>query len=125
METVEMIKDYSKLKKVDVITLEALIVLSVHNLDITKALQANCVARLSNFQWESQMRYYFKEFDNGEMSTEVKILNAICDFNHEYLGNTSRLVITPLTDRCYRTLCSAVFLNYGGAPEGPAGTGKT
>lgn len=124
-EVVELIKS-PELSAIQTMTLESLIVLSVHNLDVTKHLQSINITSTNQFSFESQLRYYYN-YNNkaGDHITEVKILSAVLIFNYQYLGNTSRLVITPLTDRCYRTLCSAISLNYGGAPEGPAGTGKT
>jgi len=100
----------------------ALITLDVHSRDIVSELIGSKVSDRDDFEWTRRLRYYWDDDVN-----RVKILqgNSVIEYGYEYLGATSRLVVTPLTERCYLTLTSALQNFLGGSPAGPAGTGKT
>ncbi|XP_039313454.1 dynein heavy chain 1, axonemal [Solenopsis invicta] len=101
--------------------LEAVITIEVHAKDVLYKLIQERVTNTNEFEWISQLRYYWVE--NKDL--KIRAINAEFSYEYEYLGNNGRLVITPLTERCYLTLTNALHLKFGGAPAGPTGTGKT
>nr|XP_015200901.1 PREDICTED: dynein heavy chain 6, axonemal [Lepisosteus oculatus] len=76
----------------------ALITIDVHARDIVTDLVKEKVDSSSNFEWQRQLRYYW----------DLDIDNCVARM-----------------DRCYLCLMGALQLDLGGAPAGPAGTGKT
>uniref|UniRef100_A0A9J8BJA1 Dynein, axonemal, heavy chain 6 n=1 Tax=Cyprinus carpio carpio TaxID=630221 RepID=A0A9J8BJA1_CYPCA len=100
----------------------ALITIDVHARDIVTELVKEKVDSSDNFEWQRQLRYYW-DVDLDDCVARMALSQYV--YGYEYLGACPRLVITPLTDRCYLCLMGALQLDLGGAPAGPAGTGKT
>ena len=90
--------------------------IDVHNREVTNSLVKENCSSPQDFVWMAQLRYYWDAEAYPKNPMPVKMINSVLYYAFEYLGNSPRLVITPLTDRCYRTLMGALHLNYGGAP---------
>ncbi|KAK6170907.1 hypothetical protein SNE40_019193 [Patella caerulea] len=96
--------------------------IDVHARDVVAKMITQKIDSSQAFLWLSQLRH---RWDDNQVDCFANICDAQFRYSHEYLGNTPRLVITPLTDRCYITLTQSLHLVMSGAPAGPAGTGKT
>ncbi|XP_014244414.1 dynein heavy chain 2, axonemal isoform X2 [Cimex lectularius] len=112
----------TNLPKVQRLKIVALVTIEIHARDVIDKLYKNDCMDMTSFEWLSQLRFYW---DKDVDDCIVKQTNTHFVYGYEYLGNSGRLVITPLTDRCYITLTTALHLYRGGSPKGPAGTGKT
>lgn len=89
--------------------------IDVHSRDVVSKFIQTKIESASAFQWQSQLRH---RWDDDENDCYANICDAQFRYCHEYLGNTPRLVITPLTDRCYITLTQSLHLVMGGGPAG-------
>jgi len=108
------------------IKIETMVTIQVYQRDkfteITDMVKAQKIKDANDFEWLKCCRVYWK-VEEGTVGVSVTDVEFIYQF--EFLGVKERLCITPLTDRCYVTLAQALGMMYGGAPAGPAGTGKT
>ena len=106
--------------------LEQLITELVHQRDVVRLLSSKHVESANTFDWLYYMRFYFYPKTPDVLKRlQIKMSNASFDYGFEYLGVAEKLIQTPLTDRCYLTLTQGLYFRLGGAPFGPAGTGKT
>ncbi|KAL3154308.1 hypothetical protein ABBQ32_013793 [Trebouxia sp. C0010 RCD-2024] len=103
-------------------TLSALITIDVHARDIVDNLIREGVQDANEFAWQMQLRYSWNEAVDDVV---VRQVNSRFIYGYEYVGAQGRLVVTPMTDRCYITLTAALHHKLGASPAGPAGTGKT
>ncbi|KAB1265174.1 Dynein heavy chain 2; axonemal, partial [Camelus dromedarius] len=119
------------LTKIMRLKIVALVTIEIHARDVLEKLYKSGLMDVNSFDWLSQLRFYWEKVRLGQCSIldlddcMIRQTNTQFQYGYEYLGNSGRLVITPLTDRCYMTLTTALHLHRGGSPKGPAGTGKT
>ena len=115
-------KIVTPLKSNDRAKYNSVLIIDVHARDIIDIFVRDSILDAKEFEWESQLRFYWFKSEDDVI---IRQCTGEFGYGYEYMGLNGRLVITPLTDRIYLTLTQALSMYLGGAPAGPAGTGKT
>lgn len=111
--------------KLEIVKYETLIIIQVHNRDIFNFIISHKDGiTVNDYDWLKQTRVYWYA-SHSVKTCVINITDVPFEYGYEFLGAKERMCITELTDKCYITLAQALGMNYGGAPAGPAGTGKT
>ena len=117
---------HAELANVQRLVLQNLLITIMHCGQVVDTLVRNKIHRADDFLWLEQLRYAWERPEEQERhQLVVHQGDASTLYAYEYLGTRLKLVITPLTERCFFTMNLALKLNMGGCLAGPAGTGKT
>ena len=103
-------------KEITSIKIKSIIMDLIHQIDVVSQLIQAQVKSIQDWTWKKQLRFYCIQ-----NSVKIKMNDAEFDYTFEYQGNYSKLVHTPLTDKCFLTLTQAMAAGFGGNPLGPAG----
>jgi dynein heavy chain len=93
--------------------------MDVHARDVVAQLAAEGIeGQPQHFSWLSQLRMYWEDppgqpAGQADKTIVVRMMNAQAEYGYEYLGASSRLVVTPLTDR-YGTMAPRRWVFLGG-----------
>ena len=125
-ETIKLLRSERNLMQWNI--LNCVITLQVSHRDVFEKVISCNVESVTNFNWISHIRHYYtppSSIENLKSSLNIALLGVTTAYGNEYLKSTSRLVLTPLTLKCFRSLSIAATMNYFGALHGPGGVGKT
>nr|CAD7453925.1 unnamed protein product [Timema tahoe] len=103
--------------------LKAMLLDTIHHMSVVEHLLAASVRQVNSWHWQRQLR--ISEGGEGSSAATGPVVSVCCvsrfylrkdgvavvrmvdaefDYTYEYQGNATKLVHTPLTDKCYLTL---------------------
>jgi dynein heavy chain len=115
-QTASVDQDAYNGKLCDVIMIELL-----HRDILDKLIKSSCCS-VDDFDWNARLRFYWdKESDECNIKQSVHQVS----YGYEYIGSASRMVVTPVSERCLTSSISAIRMNCIPSIQGSAYSGKS